>query len=404
MKNKKIIFGTILFLFAISGFCNISHAWTDDFTLPPLSYAYYYLGYLHDGDIIKINEIDSSDIITVYIMNDEQYDELTWEYLIKWEDMTYLSNYDYDITVDDSYYIVFRNKGILFSRTVQVDMLVEYAKITITSPNYDTFVSGYNYIYWTSTGSFDYVKIELYKDGYFLETITGLTYNDGSYSWYIYNDDYIDDSTYQIKITDYYEPTTYDYSSYFTIESESKSITITLPTSYTIISSGYNDITWTSTGSIDYVIIEMYKDGYFLETITSWTYNDGSHSWYIYDDDYTDDSDYQIKISDWVDDSIYDYSDYFTIECEIDDPYEPYLPTDYSYIVRNIFFFVIIPVIIIGAVIVGYVIFKKKHPKEPLIQIKEIPKITYCPECGIKITDVTKDYCSRCGSKIIRNN
>ena len=178
-------------------------------------------------------------------------------------------------------------------------------------------------------------------------------------------------------------------------------ITITNPTNIDTFENGYNYITWTSTGSFDYVIIELYKDGYFLETISHGTPNSGSYSWYIYDnDDYIDDSDYQIKISDWVDDSIYDYSDYFTIEEP--DPYDPYEPTDYSYIVRNIFFFVIIPTIIIGAVIVGYVIFKKKHPKEPLIQIKEIPKITYCPECGIKITDMTKDYCSQCGSKIIR--
>ena len=77
------------------------------------------------------------------------------------------------------------------------------------------------------------------------------------------------------------------------------------------------------------------------------------------------------------------------------------LDIDDSWIIRNMFFIIMIPITVIG-VIVGYIIFKKKHPKEPTIQTKEFLKITYCPECGIKITDMTKDYCSKCGSKIIK--
>ncbi len=372
MKNKKITIGTILLLFAISGFCNItiSNAWTDEFNLNPLSHGYYDLGYLHVGSIIHMNEISADRIIDTYIMNDEDFDNIgiSWDYIIRWEDMTYLSNYDYDVTVYDRYYIVFRNKGILFSRTVQVDINVEKADITITSPTYyDTFENGNNYITWTSTGSINYVKIDLYKNRVFLETITSLTYNDGSYSWYIYNDDYTDDSDYQIKISNYYDDFVYDYSSYFTIESEIKSITITLPTSYTTIQSGYNDITWTSTGTINYVKIELYKNGAFLETIDSYEYNDGSYSWYIYDDDYTDGSEYQIKILNYYDNYIYDYSSYFTIEVESEEP-DPYDPNRNLWnIINNIIFMIVIPLCIVLAIAIPIAVLVKKHKRKSKI-------------------------------------
>ena len=177
----------------------------------------------------------------------------------------------------------------------------------------------------------------------------------------------------------------------------------TIPESISIIyvnsDIGYNDIEWISTGDIEYVLIQLYNKSSLVEVISSKTENDGYYSWHISSNHIYNGS-YRIKISDYYNNSIYDFSDYFTIEIEEPEPYEPYLPTDYWYIVRNILFFVIIPAIV-GIVIVGYIFFKKKHPKEPIIQIKEIPKITYCPECGIKITDITSDYCSQCGSKII---
>jgi len=334
LKNKKITIGTILLLFAISGFCNItiSNAWIGVINLKPSQYSYYNLGYLHDGAIIHIHEISANAFINTYIMNDEDFDEIgiLWDdYIIRWKDMTYLSNYDYDVTIYDEYYIVFRNWDIYAGRTIQVDIDIEKVDITITSPaSYDTFVAGYNDITWKSTGSISSVKIELYKSGVFLETITSWTYNDGSYSWFIYSDEYTDDWNYQIKISNYDDNSIYDYSSYFTIESELKSITITLPTSYTTVQSGYNDITWTSTGSIDYIKIELYKNGIFLETIDSYEYNDGTYSWKVYDDDYINSSSYQIKISNYDDNSIYDYSSYFTIEVESEepDPYDPYDP------------------------------------------------------------------------------
>ena len=227
MKNKKIVFGIVILLFVITGIYNISYAFTDELYLSSSSYGGYNLGYLSNGDIIKINEIDSSGTINVYIMNDEQYSilvssgGLTWTYLMRWKDVTYLSGLTFDITTNNDYYIILYNKNVLFSRTIQVDVSIEYKSITIISPiNTDTFLSGYNYIAWISTGNIDYVKIDLYRNGVYLETLSLQTINNGGYSWYIYDDEYIDGSNYQIRILDYNDNSIYDYSEYFTIESE----------------------------------------------------------------------------------------------------------------------------------------------------------------------------------------
>ncbi len=54
MKSKKIIFGMMIFLF-ILGICGMSNAFTDELKLSSSSYAGYDLGFLSNGDIIKIN-------------------------------------------------------------------------------------------------------------------------------------------------------------------------------------------------------------------------------------------------------------------------------------------------------------------------------------------------------------
>ncbi len=418
MKSKKIIFGIMVFFFIVTGICGMSNAFTDELKLSSSSYAGYDLGFLSNGDIININSIYSDGNINVYIMNDEQWDEaggLTWNYLIRWKDIEYLSGLTFDITVDNDYYIVFYNKNLLFSRTIQVDVSIEYKSITVTSPtSIDTFLTGYNTITWTTTGNFDYIKIQLYNNGVFLESLDW-TDNDGSYSWYIYSDEYTDGSNYQFRISDYYDDTTYDYSDYFTIECEIKTITIASPASTSTFNSGYNYITWISTGSIDYVKIGLYKDGGFLEMISGYVSNDGSYEWYIYTDDYVDGSYYQIRISNYYDNSIYDYSSYFTMEVEQevipdeDNDEDPYIPDEDKQVIINILPIIIgIVLVSSGIGIISYIIYRgKKHPKEiitkseekPIVKEIEIPKIIYCRECGAKVNK-EKIFCSKCGTKI----
>lgn len=95
-----------------------------------------------------------------------------------------------------------------------------------------------------------------------------------------------------------------------------KTITVTSPTSGYYASIGYNTITWDSTGDIENVYISLYKDGYFVEQITSGAIiNDGNYSWYISDNEYEDGEDYVIKIKDstWSD-AIYGLSDFFIMD------------------------------------------------------------------------------------------
>ncbi|HEC38343.1 MAG TPA: zinc ribbon domain-containing protein [bacterium] len=133
MKNKKILFG-IIFLFAITGFSNIQSAFAVDhvgtINIPSSSYAWYYMGYLENGDTIVINDIDSDGGIDVYIMKQWQFDELQehgYFYSEKmWENIITLK-WPFDVTGSgDYYYIVLENEALLFGRTVYIDLSVDY--------------------------------------------------------------------------------------------------------------------------------------------------------------------------------------------------------------------------------------------------------------------------------------
>ncbi|MFW9880336.1 MAG: Ser-Thr-rich GPI-anchored membrane family protein, partial [Candidatus Thorarchaeota archaeon] len=73
-----------------------------------------------------------------------------------------------------------------------------------------------------------------------------------------------------------------------------------------------HSITWTSTGSIANVKIELYKGGVLEREIVASTDNDGSFDWVI-PTDIIDGTDYQIRISDVSDSATYDDSDNFTL-------------------------------------------------------------------------------------------
>jgi hypothetical protein len=63
-----------------------------------------------------------------------------------------------------------------------------------------------------------YVKIDLYKQGYFMGTIIASTSNTGSYTWYTASN-LSTNTQYQIKITSVSSSSIYAYSDYFTINS-----------------------------------------------------------------------------------------------------------------------------------------------------------------------------------------
>ncbi|MFX1317351.1 MAG: GPI anchored serine-threonine rich family protein, partial [Promethearchaeota archaeon] len=126
----------------------------------------------------------------------------------------------------------------------------------------------------------------------------------------------LDNSTqYQIKITDATNPAIEDISDNFEIFTtpEVDSLTVTNPSSLTAWEMGTSHtITWTSTGSITNVKIELFKDGVLVLLITASTANDGSYTWDI-PTDLEDGIDYQIKISDVSNPATYDESPDFAI-------------------------------------------------------------------------------------------
>ena len=192
---------------------------------------------------------------------------------------------------------------------------IEEKSITVTGPISSTIWTkgDSSNITWTSTGAISNVQIELYKAGAFQETIESSTVNDGNFTWTQVNPTLTDGSDYKVRISWVSDTGVFDESDEFTIEE--KSITITEPTSSTIWTKGAAaNITWTSSGTISDVKIELYKGSILLETIESSTANDGSYSWTQVNPLLADGSDYKVRIS-WVSDTgVFDESEEFAIE------------------------------------------------------------------------------------------
>ena len=210
--------------------------------------------------------------------------------------------------------------------------------ITVTNPDsISVWGTGTTHsITWTSTGSITDVKIELYKGGVFEMEIIASTANDGTYNWDIPTDltDRID---YYIRISDVSNPATYDDSDNFEIFTTVvlDGITVTNPDSISVWGTGTtHSITWTSTGSITDVKIELYKGGVLLMEIVASTHNDGSFEWTI-QTDLTDGIDYQIRISDVSNPATYDESPNFAIT-SVDIPGDAAIPSYNLYIVIGI--------------------------------------------------------------------
>lgn len=114
-----------------------------------------------------------------------------------------------------------------------------------------------------------------------------------------------------------------DYPQLIWIYPETAEITVTSPTpSDKWQNFNYYTIRWTSQGSIENVIIQLYKGKSFIEDITyTSTANDGEHEFYVSSPESYEGEDYRIKITDYDDSRVYDYSDYFSIN-EIPEPLE----------------------------------------------------------------------------------
>ncbi len=99
-----------------------------------------------------------------------------------------------------------------------------------------------------------------------------------------------------------------------------QSLTITVPDSSSSWETDTSrNISWTSTGSISNVKIELFDDNVYIMEITPSTPNDGQYSWIIPTDLEPSDQ-YQIKIIDVSSSSTYDFSAYFEISHAVSMP------------------------------------------------------------------------------------
>ena len=189
--------------------------------------------------------------------------------------------------------------------------------ITVTSPYAgQTLYQGDTHtIRWTSENTGYYFKVDLYKSGSYVKTITSSKYSYsgyGSYSWAISTDLSIS-SSYKIKITDTSDGSVYGYSGEFSIDR--RSIKITSPAGgETWFKGEMYTITWTSKNAGSQVSIKYKKEhAYYYSTIDLYEPNDGIYEWTIpssLDLSYN----YQIKISSRSYSNVYDVSESFSID------------------------------------------------------------------------------------------
>jgi hypothetical protein len=160
--------------------------------------------------------------------------------------------------------------------------------ITVTSPNggESLVVDSTHEITWTSQGSIDYVMIEYSIDnGFSWIRIAASTVNSGSYNWTV-PDTPSDECLVRISGDDIDdEPSDVSDAVYSIVSQIPESITVTSPNGGERLKVGStHEITWTSTGAIDNVLIE-----YSFDNGVSWIYivgptvNDGSYEWTVPD-------------------------------------------------------------------------------------------------------------------------
>jgi len=156
------------------------------------------------------------------------------------------------------------------------------------------------------------VAIALYKAGAYVTVISGLTANDGHFEWSvppaIQNGD-----DYKIKIRSYISNAIFDFSdSNFSVTGTTLKV-LSPNGGETLYRGGTHTITWAPANGGTDVAIALYKSGGYGCVISGKTANDGSFSWAI-PPSLPVGSDYKIKIRDFTNFTIYDFSDFsFTI-------------------------------------------------------------------------------------------
>ncbi|MDD5674076.1 MAG: Ser-Thr-rich GPI-anchored membrane family protein [Chitinivibrionales bacterium] len=200
----------------------------------------------------------------------------------------------------------------------------------ITTSSGDTTLQGGSafMIHWNSLGNADpYVRLQLYDDTVFAQTITPLVNNSdsggGAYSWKVGAPAGSGDR-YRIKIVSIRHPRIAAYSGYFKITSQYYgSYRVIWPDSSTAWASnnGYT-IRWTDSGNVgSYTAIKLYRGDDSLLLIDN-IESDTCYSW-VLPRVMVSGSNYRIKISSNFNSSLFVFSDLFSIAGIGTDLYEP---------------------------------------------------------------------------------
>lgn len=309
--------------------------------LPAGWYGYEFLD-LIAGTEVKMwgQTANESQILDFYIIDDWNYEKFrtgesyNYESRILAEDHAIIT---FDVPVTDTYYFIWSNIG--GSVAVNFDYVVDkygddiptysghwmdYNIIGIQGGHYtfakiedlrtDEVISGeFASILETEAIDFficdytNYAKFDLIGSGYLThELMNDVSSGSWSFQPTSTEDYYIiysaKDATDALAISLYIERDDW----------EEPSISLVKPSIGTSWVTGtYQTITWTSTGIIQKVDLKLFKGGLFEQTIAEEESNDGSYSWYL-PSDLTLGSDYQIKILDSKDSTVFDVSDEFS--------------------------------------------------------------------------------------------
>lgn len=227
----------------------------------------------------------------------------------------YVCDIPTDITTSSTYQIRITSLANSAIYDMSPYVTIYDRKIEVTSPSSGEtwYIGGSYYISWDNYDGGYYYDIELYESGSKYQTIVSNGYFYGTYHYWYIPETITTSSSYKIKITSRDYDFVYDYSSSFSIDE--KSITITSPTEDDTWFKGETyTITWDSQNAGNYVHIGyQYGPTGYYNYIVSNTSNDGSYSWTI-PSGLASRSDYQIHIQSMSDGSIEDLSEVFSID------------------------------------------------------------------------------------------
>lgn len=269
----------------------------------PIEIGYYYDGGTVEDIIVSGNYAyiaDGADGLEIVDISDPYHPKKVGNY----SDGGYANGLD----LDGSYvYLADGSDGL---EVIHVDFVEN--SISVNSPSSALkWQTGDTYpIIWSSNGDISDVKITLLKNGVYVQTIIPSIGDIGSYDWPV-STGLAHSTQYKIKIEDASDPSVFNLSDNFEIYTNT--IAVLTPDSTTSWETGTSQyIYWDYTGYISTVVIILYEDGDYVDTIETDIPNEGSYYWTI-SSVLNGSTRYQIKIMESEDPSIYNLSVYFTI-------------------------------------------------------------------------------------------